>query len=67
MTIIRCSGEPAQGTAQAGQQSLFGEECQSERHVNAIAGRLSLRKPQRDSLDILDRITEIIPQVRRRI
>lgn len=31
------------------------------RHVNAIAGRLSLRKPQRDSLEILDRITEITP------
>src|SRR5438128_448464 len=30
-------------------------------HVNAIAGRLSLRKPQRDSLEILDRITEIVP------
>ena len=30
------------------------------RHVNAIAGRLSLRKPQRDSLEILDRVTEII-------
>src|SRR6266487_2670123 len=31
------------------------------RNVNAIAGRLSLRKPQRDSLEILDRITEIVP------
>jgi len=31
------------------------------RHANAIAGRLSLRKPQRDSLEILDRITEIVP------
>ncbi|CAG9932358.1 DEAD/DEAH box helicase [Candidatus Nitrotoga arctica] len=31
------------------------------RHVNAIAGRLSLRAPQRHSLEILDRITEIIP------
>jgi type III restriction enzyme len=31
------------------------------RHVNAIAGRLSLRAPQRRSLEILDRITEIIP------
>jgi type III restriction enzyme len=29
--------------------------------VNAIAGRLSLRPPQRKSLEILDRITEIIP------
>jgi type III restriction enzyme len=31
------------------------------RQVNAIAGRLSLRAPQRRSLEILDRITEIIP------
>ncbi|HEY9227900.1 MAG TPA: DEAD/DEAH box helicase family protein, partial [Gemmatimonadaceae bacterium] len=31
------------------------------RHVNAIAGRLSLRDPQRRSLEILDRITEIVP------
>jgi len=30
-------------------------------HVNAIAGRLSLRAPQRRSLEILSRITEIIP------
>lgn len=31
------------------------------RHVNAIAGRLSLRHPQRNSLEILDRICKIIP------
>ena len=31
------------------------------RLVNAIAGRLSLRAPQRESLAILDRITEISP------
>ena len=31
------------------------------RHVNAIAGRLSLRPPQRDSLEILDRLCEIVP------
>ena len=31
------------------------------RQVNAIAGRLSLRPPQRQSLEILDRITEIVP------
>src|SRR3979490_656074 len=31
------------------------------RHVNSIAGRLSLRLPQRQSLEILDRITEIVP------
>ena len=33
----------------------------TNRHVNAIAGRLSLRPPQRDSLEILDRICEIVP------
>lgn len=31
------------------------------RHVNAIAGRLSLRPPQRQSLEVLDRLTEIVP------
>lgn len=31
------------------------------RHVNAIAGRLSLRPPQCRSLEMLDRITEIAP------
>lgn len=31
------------------------------RHVNAIAGRLSLRAPQRRSLELLDRVTEIVP------
>ena len=31
------------------------------RHVNAISGRLSLRPPQRQSLEILDRLTEISP------
>jgi type III restriction enzyme len=31
------------------------------RYVNAIAGRLSLRQPQRRSLEILDRVTEIAP------
>ncbi|MGH7966071.1 MAG: hypothetical protein ACRERD_30340 [Candidatus Binatia bacterium] len=30
-------------------------------HVNSIAGRLSLRPPQRYSLEILDRITEMVP------
>jgi len=30
------------------------------RHVNAISGRLSLRPPQRISLEILDRVTEIV-------
>ena len=33
----------------------------TSRHVNAIAGRLSLRPPQRDSLEILDRLCEIVP------
>lgn len=31
------------------------------RHVNSISGRLSLRPPQRESLEILDRVTEIVP------
>ena len=31
------------------------------RHVNSISGRLSLRAPQRRSLEALDRITEIVP------
>jgi type III restriction enzyme len=31
------------------------------RHVNAIAGRLSLRPPQRRALELLDRVTEIAP------
>ncbi|MGR6036433.1 MAG: DEAD/DEAH box helicase [Candidatus Nitrosoglobus sp.] len=31
------------------------------RQANAIAGRLSLRPPQRHSLEILERITEIVP------
>lgn len=31
------------------------------RHVNAISGRLSLRPPQRRSLEILHRVTEIAP------
>jgi hypothetical protein len=31
------------------------------RHVNAIAGRLSLHSPQRQSLKILARIMEIAP------
>ena len=31
------------------------------RHVNSIAGRLSLRAPQRRSLEILDRVAEIVP------
>jgi type III restriction enzyme len=30
-------------------------------HVNAIAGRLSLRPPQRHSLEILHRVTELVP------
>ena len=31
------------------------------RHVNAISARLSLRAPQRESLEILARIAELIP------
>ena len=32
-----------------------------DKNVNSIANRLSLRTPQRDSLEILSRITEIVP------
>ena len=32
-----------------------------DKHVNAISNRLSLRQPQRDSLEILARICEILP------
>jgi type III restriction enzyme len=32
-----------------------------DRHVNTIAGRLSLRPPQRESLEILHRVTEQVP------
>jgi type III restriction enzyme len=35
------------------------------RHVNAIAGRLSLRQPQRTSLEILHRVTEIVSPSKR--
>ena len=31
------------------------------RHVNASAGRLSLRPPRRHSIEILHRITELVP------
>ena len=37
------------------------------RQVNAITGRLSLRPPQRRSLEILDRVTEIVPSNKGRI
>src|SRR4051812_14729055 len=33
----------------------------AHRQVNAVAGRLSLRPPQREALEILDRVTEIVP------
>jgi hypothetical protein len=50
---------PAQGPASRGAVRWGGRAM--NRHVNAIAGRLSLRQPQRRSLEILDRITEIAP------
>lgn len=37
---------------------------QSKRNVNAISSRLSLRKPQRDSLEILAHILEINPPMK---
>lgn len=39
---------------------MTNSSATNQHHVNAISGRLSLRKPQRDSLDILSRITEVI-------
>ncbi|MEX0827339.1 MAG: hypothetical protein WD490_04240 [Opitutales bacterium] len=36
------------------------------RLVNTIAGRLSLRPPQRESLEILHRVTEILPPAKER-
>jgi type III restriction enzyme len=36
------------------------------RHVREIADRLSLRQPQRQSLEILDRITDLVPLAKRR-
>ena len=35
------------------------------RHVNSISGRLSLRAPQRESLEILDRVCEVVPPHRK--
>src|SRR5439155_8907462 len=56
------SRESAESSAQAGATELVrGGRPSVKRHVNAIAGRLSLRQPQRRSLEILDRITEIAP------
>lgn len=37
---------------------------QSKRSVNAISSRLSLRQPQRDSLEILAHILELNPPVK---
>jgi len=37
------------------------------RHVNAISGRLSLRPPQRDSLEILAGVVDILPPDRERV
>jgi type III restriction enzyme len=36
----------------------------AHREVNAVAGRLSLRPPQRQALEILDRLTEIAPPMK---
>lgn len=40
---------------------MSNSSSNNRRHINAISGRLSLRHPQRDSLEILDRITKIVP------
>jgi len=35
-----------------------------KRHVNAVSGRLSLRPPQREALEILARVAELLPLVK---
>jgi type III restriction enzyme len=40
--------------------SALNQRSNHSKRVNDIAGRLSLRKPQRESLEILNRVTEII-------
>jgi type III restriction enzyme len=52
-------GEPSEGSAQSRPAGHLRGRGHLNRHVNAIAGRLSLRPPQRRALEILDRITEI--------
>lgn len=44
--------------------ALYSLNEQSKRNVNAISSRLSLRQPQRDSLEILAHILEINPPVK---
>lgn len=45
-------------------EAFYSLNDQSKRNVNAIASRLSLRQPQRDSLEILAHILEINPPVK---
>ncbi len=47
-------------TASDGDEGLIQGRTM-DRHVNAIAGRLSLRPPQRESLEILHRVTKQVP------
>jgi type III restriction enzyme len=54
-------GQDKKGEVYGPQANQNPQKLLMNRHVNAIAGRLSLRPPQRRSLEILDRITEIVP------
>jgi type III restriction enzyme len=45
-------------------EAFYSLSDQSKRNVNAIASRLSLRQPQRDSLEILAHVLEINPPVK---
>ena len=42
-------------------EAFYSLNDQSKRNVNAIASRLSLRQPQRDSLEILAHVLEMCP------
>jgi len=42
-------------------EAFYSLNDQSKRNVNAISSRLSLRKPQRDSLEILAHVLEMCP------
>ena len=50
------------GAEEAGHEN--GRQGMS-RHVNAIAGSLSLRPPQRRSLELLNRIAEVVPPTKK--
>src|SRR6266704_6124662 len=57
----KCQREAEAHTRSRKREQEIRAKPDMNRHVNAIAGRLSLRPPQRRSLEILDRVTEIVP------